>query len=155
MANMGYDLTNDILRTAFQIIKKLQRPQPFQNGKAERSWLQGFLKCHKLTLRSPQLLSHARARSATDEVVDDFFEKLGGICTRLNLLSKPGQIYNLNETEINVVHKPGKVVTEIGQRKVWSIIPAERGKTHTVLTCVSATGQSLPPMIIYPQKQKN
>ena len=26
----------------------------------------------------------------------------------------------------------------------------ERGKTHTVVTCVSTMGYSIPPMIIYP-----
>ena len=78
-------------------------------------------------------MSHARARSVTDEVIKDFFTKLGGIFARLNLLSKPMQVYNIDETSINVVHRPGKVVTEIGHRKVWSVTSAERGKTHTVL----------------------
>ena len=50
------------------------------------------------------------------------------------------QIYNCDETGISVVHKPGKVVAEMGRHKVYSITSAERGKTHTVLTCVSAAG---------------
>lgn len=104
MADMGYGLSrDDIARTAFQILERSKRPHPFQDGLAGRAWLQGFLKRHKLTLRSPQPLSHARARSATDNTV---IEKLGGIVARLNLLSKPMQIYNLDETGINVVHKP-------------------------------------------------
>ena len=37
---------------------------------------------------------------------------------------------------------------------MYSITSAEKGKTHTVLSCVSASGQVLPPMIIYPRKQK-
>ena len=77
---------------------------------------------------------------------------MGGIFARLNLLSKPMQIYNINETVINVVHKVGKIVAEIGRRKVWSVISAERGRTHTVLTCVNASGQSIPPMIIFMRK---
>lgn len=54
------------------------RRHPFRNGAAGKCWLQGFLLRHKLTLHSPQPLSHARARCSSDEVVRDFFEKLGG-----------------------------------------------------------------------------
>ena len=75
--------------------------------------------------------SHARARCSSDEGVGDFFEKLGGIYARLNLLLKPMQIYNLDETCINIVHKPGKVVMEIGRRKVWPITSGERGRTQS------------------------
>ena len=57
------------------------------------------------------------------------------------------------ETGINVVHKPGKIVAEIGRRKVWAVTSAERGRTHTVLTCINASDQSLPPMIIFPRKR--
>jgi len=62
------------------------------------------------------------------------------------------QIYNCDETGISVVHKPGKVVVEMGCYKV-SITSAERGKTHTVLICVSAAGNVLPPIMIFPSKK--
>ena len=29
---------------------------------------------------------------------------------------------------------------------------AERGKTHTILSCVSASGYVLPPMMVYPRR---
>ena len=38
-------------------------------------------------------------------VVDDFFAKWGAF----NLINKPMQVYNIDETGISVVHKPGKV----------------------------------------------
>jgi len=68
-----------------------------------------------------------------------FLAKLGGVYGRLNLLTKPMQILNIDETGVSVVHKLGKVVAEVGQR-VWSLTSAERGKTHTAVTCISATG---------------
>ena len=80
MADMGYGLSReDIMRVAFQIVEEMKRPHPFKDGAAGKSWLQGFLSRHKLSVRSPQLLSHARARSITDEVIKDFFTKLVGI----------------------------------------------------------------------------
>ena len=63
-------------------------------------------------------------------------------------------IYNCNETGISVVHKPGKVIAELCRRNVYAVTSAEWGKTHNmVLSCVSASGYVLPPMIIYPRKK--
>ena len=38
-------------------------------------------------------------------------------------------IYNCDETGISIVHKLGKVVTEMGKRNVYALTSAERGKT--------------------------
>ena len=62
-------------------------------------------------------------------------------------------IYNMDETGTTIVHKGGKVVTEIGRKNVWSITSAEKGKIHTILTCVSASGFLLPPFLIYPRQR--
>ena len=45
------------------------------------------------------------------------------------------QIYNCDETGVTVVHKPGKVVAEMGRYKVYAVTSGEKGKTHTILTC--------------------
>ena len=82
-----------------------------------------------------------------------FFEKLGGLYARLNLLNKPMQIYNLDESGITTVHKPGCVITEVKHKSVWAFTSGEKGKTHTLLTCVSSSGQALPPMMIFPRKR--
>ena len=58
----------------------------------------------------------------------------------MNLLSKPMQIYNTDETGVTIVHKPGKVVAELGRHYVYSVVSAQRGQTHTVISCVSASG---------------
>ena len=62
------------------------------------------------------------------------------------------QIFYVDETGATIVHKPGKIVTELGRHNLYSLTSAERGKTHTVLVCVSAAGFVLPPQIVYPHK---
>ena len=119
-----------------------------------RSWFDGFKLRHpNLTLRSAQSLSHSRATSANDEIMRDYFAKLASVCARLNIVSKPMQIYNMDETGISIVNKPGRVIAEYGRRNVWAVTSAEKGKTHTVLACASAAGYSLPPFMIYPRKK--
>ena len=53
------------------------------------------------------------------------------------------QIFNMDETGISIVHKPGRVFSEIGRRNVWAITSI----------CVSASGFSMPPYLIYPCKK--
>ena len=89
----------------------------------------------RLSLRKPQPLSVACTRAGTDDVIKTFFEKLGGIYG--NLPSKPMGLRSFTAR-----------VTEMGRKKVWSVTSGERGKTHTVVTCVSAAGFSILPMII-------
>ncbi len=155
MADMGFGLTReDIMRLAFVIIDKSGRAHPFRDGKAGRGWFEAFRARHpRLTLRTPQPLSYCRALCSNPGVIQDFFAKLGAVCARLNLLAKPMQIFNVDQSGVSVVHKPGKVVTELGRRNVWSLTSAEKGRTHTILACVSASGFALPPLMIYPRKR--
>ena len=155
MADMGFGLTReDVMRVAYVIAEKCGKDHPFKNGAAGRAWFEGFKSRHpNLTLRIAQPLSYCRAIAANKEIIQDFFAKLGAVCARLNLLTKPMQIFNVDETGISIVHKPGKVVTELGRKNVWSVTSAEKRKTHTVITCMSASGFPLPPMMIYPRKR--
>ena len=73
---------------------------------------------------------------------------LAFICAKLNILSKPMQIYNTDETGVTIVQEPGKMVAELVTKCVWAITSVEKGKTHTVVVCVSASGFALHPMII-------
>lgn len=155
MSDMGFGLSReDVLRLAYNIAEKSLRKHPFNDGKAGRGWFEGFRARHpKLAIRTPQPLSYCRALCSNKETIDNFFGKLGAIYGRLNLLSKPAQIFNADETGVSIVHKPGKVVAELGRRNVYSLTSAERGKNHTILSCVSAAGYALPPFMVYPHKK--
>lgn len=155
MADMGYGLTREmVMRMAFLLAEKMHKRHSFHGDKAGRYWFEGFMKRHpNLTIRAPQPLSYSRAFCSNMDVISDFFGKLCALYGKLDILSKPMQMYNADETGISVVHKPGKVIAQLGRRNVCSITSAERGKTHTILSCVSATGFALPPMMIYPRKR--
>ena len=155
MADMGFGLTREDLRhTAYRLAEKLEKSHPFQDGIVGRGWLDGFLARHPmLVLRSTQPLSYSRALSANPDTLKDHFAKLGSIYARLNILLKPMQIYNIDECGVSIVHKGGKVITMIGRKNVWAISSAEKGKNHTIISCVSASGSAFPPFLIYPRKR--
>ena len=121
MADLGFGLSRDtVMHLAYKIVDKAKRKHPFKDEKAGRAWFDGSIKRNpKLTIRSPQPLSYCRAVSANMETINYFFGKLGAIYGRLNLISKPMQVYNCDETGLSIVHKPcaGKVVAELGCRQ--------------------------------------
>lgn len=155
MADMGFGLTSEaIMHMVYVIVEKCQRHHPFKNNKAGRAWFEGFKARHpNLTVRMPQPLSYCRALCSNKETISDFFGKLGALYGKLNLMAKPMQVYNADETGVTIVHKPGKVIAELGRHNVYSVTSAERGKTHTILSCVSASGFVLPPCMIFPRKR--
>ena len=59
----------------------------------------------------------------------------------------------MDESGVTIVHRPGCVVAELGRWDVYAVTSAERGKTHTILACVSASGYALPPLMVYPKKR--
>jgi hypothetical protein len=155
MADMGYGLSREsVMRMAYLMVEKLGRKHPFSGQSAGRSWFDGFKHRHPmLTFRTPQPLSYCRALCANPDTISDFFGKLGSLYGRLNVISKPMVLFNCDETSVSIVHKPGKVIAQLGRKNVYAITSAERGKTHTILSCVSASGYVLPPLMIYPRKR--
>ena len=117
IADMGYGLTReDVQRLACKIAEKTGRKHPFKDGKVGHGWFDDFKARHpKLSFRTPQSLLFARAVSANEYLVSDFFAKLGSSYGRLNLITKPMQVYNADETGVSIVHKMGKVLAHLGR----------------------------------------
>ena len=62
-------------------------------------------------------------------------------------------IFNMDETSLNMVQKPGKIIASKGKHEVGSIVSAERGTSVTCASCVSAHGYFLPPFLIFKRKR--
>lgn len=65
----------------------------------------------------------------------------------------PNMIYNVDETGVTTVQSPKQVVAEKGKKQVGAITSAERGELVTVVCAINATGNSVPPMFIFPRGQ--
>ena len=64
-------------------------------------------------------------------------------------------MYNLDETGITAVQKPGKVVSTTGKKQVGATTSQERGELTTLCCAISATGTHIPPFYIFPKKKMN
>ena len=80
-------------------------------------------------------------------VTTKYFYHLNITLTSFNLHDKPKRIWNIDETNVSLTHKPSKVLAEIGQRNV----PGRVGNCRdgvTVLACINAAGNDIPPLVI-------
>ena len=69
------------------------------------------------------------------------------------LMSCPGQIYNIDKTGIPLDHKPPYVIEE-GAKKIQYRTSGSK-KQITVVGCINAAGQALPPFVIFDAKCLN
>ncbi|CAH1967248.1 unnamed protein product [Acanthoscelides obtectus] len=64
----------------------------------------------------------------------------------------PNKLYNCDETGLTIVqHKTSKVLALKGKRQVGALSSAERDSLVTVVTCMSAAEDYIPPLFVFPR----
>lgn len=144
----------DMRRLAFQLAEKEKVDHQFNRSKqmAGRKWLRAFILRHnELSIREPEATSLSRAVAFNKPQVKRFFdllrteyEKNGGVTAE--------QVFNMDESGLTAVHKPGRILAKKGQKQVGKITSGERGKTVTVICAMNAMGTFIPPLMIFPRK---
>ena len=152
LANMGFAPDQrTVRRLAFQFAENLQLKHPFnqRNRAAGYDWMLSFLERNpNLSVRQSQGLSVARGQGLCREEVGRFFTLLEEIMDKYNLHGKPANIFNMDESGIQLINKPGKVVTAKGSKNVNVLTSGEKGETITVIACNNAEGRFLPPVLV-------
>ncbi|XP_065574282.1 uncharacterized protein LOC136036157 [Artemia franciscana] len=156
---MHYGLTPlEVRQLAYRyaLAKEIAIPESWSRNEnqnaAGEDWYRGFMaRQSHLAVRAPEATSLGRATAFNRVTVGNFFEKLGEVYRRHRFTAQ--NIWNVDETGLSTVHKPGKIVAVKGQRQVGKVTSAERGQNVTMCVCVSAMGNSVPPMLIFPRKK--
>ena len=113
---------------------------------------EGFKKCHpKLTLRTAAPVSYARAMASDPEIIGNYYDLLEQTLLDNDLLAKPAQIFNLDETGMPLDHTPPLVVARRGQKHPSAVGSGDKSQV-TVLACCSAAGYAVPPFVIFDRK---
>nr|XP_022903948.1 uncharacterized protein LOC111416214 [Onthophagus taurus] len=91
----------------------------------------------------------ARAQKLNPTIVQDHFSELDTVLRELNLKHSPQFIYNLNEKGCRLtLHHAHKVLAEKEEHRIH-LLANEHAENVTVVACVNALGQAVPPMIIF------
>ena len=153
VANLGYDKTRrDVkcLVERYAIQKEVLKGSAISNG-----WWQRFLQRNpNLKLRRGDGTSGIRMDVANAENMRAYFEELRAIFDDYNFYEHPEAIYNMDETGVPLDPTPPKIITAKGQKKVRYRTSGKKQQI-TVIGCGNATGQAMPPFIIFAAKQIN
>lgn len=155
-SQMFYGLTTiDSRKLAYEMamLNNIQVPQKWHDTKlAGVEWLYGFRKRHSiLSLRTPEGCSLSRATSFNRHNVKLFFDNLENVMSREIVFGNGTRVFNLDETNTMTVQKSAKVLAVKGQKQVSKVTSAERGTLVTTCYIVSALGNTLPPVMIFPR----
>ncbi|KAE9521318.1 hypothetical protein AGLY_018287 [Aphis glycines] len=153
-ADMYFGLsTKDVRKLAFEFAKKMNLKMPVywtENKFAGIDWFVNFLKRNPtLSIHQPEATSLSRGINFNPINVNIFMDKYESVLTKHKF--EAFQIFNLDETGITTVQNPCKIVAQKGKKQIGAITSAERGTLVTMCLAVSAIGNAIPPMFIFPR----
>lgn len=136
---------------AYKIAERYNLKHKFNHDKkmAGYDWFYKFLERNPdIVVRKAEGLSLARAQGLTKEDAKNYFDLLKSTLLKYNLMDKPSNIYNVDETGLPLNNKPGFVLAEKGSKDVHKLTSGEKGETITAIVCCNAEGNFLPPVCI-------
>ena len=123
------------------------------NVKVSNGWWQSFRSRHpNVVLRTSEPLSYIRAISSSPDIINHYFDLLESTIVDNNLLGKPSQIFNMDETGMPLDPKPPFVVAPVGAKHVSCMRTGDKSQI-TVIACCNAAGYAIPPTVVFDRKQ--
>lgn len=100
MGRMGFPVTREqLLDSVTMLVKQLQRPNKFADGRPGRHWFEGFSQRHpQISMRLTQNLSSSRA-SVTKDTIRNWFKEIQEYFSESNIhIKDPKRIFNTDES---------------------------------------------------------
>ncbi len=146
-SSMGFGKTRG---EVFQIVKAIcERKGVKEAGHISDGWWYRFRqRWPKLSLRKGDPFPQARVLMTTRTVFESYFELLQATLEQHDLFNSPAQLYNCDESGMPLERKTPKTIAIRGTKKVRQRSSGNKTQV-SVLGCVSATGQAIPPMVIF------
>ena len=117
---------------------------------AGADWFSSFLSRQSgPARRTPEATSLTRATAFNRANVSEIFAKLAEVMDKHKF--DACNIWNVDETGVVTVVKPKKVVAGTGVKRIGLLTSSERGQLVTLCVAVSASGNSVPPFLVYPR----
>lgn len=147
-ANMGYPRTR---KEVLGIVGSMLAHRGIDKAPSTGWWNKFVCRHPEVHLRTPATLSFARARASSRECIDHYFDTLEKTLNETGLVDHPALIFNMDESGFPIDPKPLKTIHCRGEKNPFSVSSGLKSQV-TVVACVSACGQTIPPMIIWKRK---
>lgn len=152
----GFPMTvPDVRKLAYNFAECLQINHKFnkEKGDAGSDWFRSFLRRHPdLSIRKAEGVSLGRGEGMNRVDVGNYFKLLQETLEQNELFNKPGCIYNVDETGLQLNNRPGNVLAEKGAKDVVTVTSGEKGETISCIACCNAEGFFLPPVCVFKGK---
>ncbi|MEW8546491.1 MAG: hypothetical protein AB2693_23480 [Candidatus Thiodiazotropha sp.] len=155
MAEVGYPVSRRELKTEVKkILDRDGRKNPFKDNMPGDDWYDGFCKRHpEIKERKPQALGKERA-IISFEMVENWFRCLQTylqkeIADPESLVRDPRRIFNADESGFPLCATTGRVLASAGAKHVYQVVANDKTQI-TVMACLNANGDYMPPLIVYP-----
>lgn len=155
MCEIGYPLTSKEFRTEVKRILDIDgRQTPFKENMPGRQWMSSFIRRHpEMAFRTPAGLGHERACITTDMVTNWYSGLFKFLQAEIDdyetLIHDPRRIFNADESGFPLAVKAGRVLAPTGAKHVYQVVPSSKTQI-TVMACLNAFGNYVPPMILFP-----
>lgn len=151
---MHYGLTTvQIRKLAYEYAKALKVKYPVnwdENKMAGLEWMRKYRERNSnLSLRKPENTSAARSFAFNKTAVTEFFNNLTNVLERYNFTAE--RIFNFDESGVSTVLDTPKVLAPKSQKQVGQIVSSERGELVTFGAIISASGNTIPPLFVFPR----
>ena len=118
-------------------------------------WWSAFVRRQgNLSLRRGDSTAQVRFSAINEATIAQYFSLLKDVLDTNNLLGNPQQIYNVDESGIPLNFKTPNVVARKGAKKVRYRHAGKKGQI-TIVGCVNAAGQAIPPLVVFDAKKLN
>lgn len=157
LGKAGFPVTKtQLIESVTELLKTLDRENPFKDGVPGRHWYKGFLKRHKeISCRVSQNLTKARA-DVTEIGICDWFQRVQNYVDENQIqaiIEDPTRIFNCDETAFFLAPKENRVLVPKSMKKVYARIANDEKDNLTVLLSVRADGVIAAPLVIFPYKR--
>ena len=154
LADIGFGKTKKQIKAMVE--KTARDKSTLRKEKISDGWFRRFLERQPhLSLRKGDRTAAIRIDAMKNQsALDNYFIELNRILDDNQLKDKPSQIYNMDETGVPLDHRTPRVLTRKGQKKVRYCSTGNKSQI-TVVGCINATGQALPPFIVFDAKKLN
>ncbi|KAG5877409.1 hypothetical protein JTB14_035647 [Gonioctena quinquepunctata] len=140
-------------KLAYEYAKSLSLKYPVkweENKMDGKEWMYGFRRRNpELSLRKPENTSAARSFGFNKTSVTEFYTNLKTVLERHPLTAD--RIFNFVESGVSTVLATPKVLAPRCQKQVGQIVSAERGELVTFGGIISASGNTIPPLFVFPR----
>ena len=104
-----------------------------------------------ISIRKPEATSRGRALGFNKKSVKKNFDTLDAEYEKHQ--NPPNRIFNVDETGLSTVQRKHPLVVGMkGKKQIGALTAAERGTLVTIVACMEAGGDYVPPMLIFPRK---